>query len=105
VLPQTREAIGPDAPLLVDGGVRSGLDIARMLALGADFVMIGRPFLYACAALDHQGGSHAMEILKAELQGTMGQLGCPTLAELPSFRVVDRHKNPTPEYHHERVAA
>jgi L-lactate dehydrogenase (cytochrome) len=103
VLPHIRNAVGPGTPLLVDGGVRSGLDIARMLALGADFVMIGRPFLYAVAALNHMGGHHAMEILKAELQGTMGQLGCPTLSALPSFRVMNATTSST--YHLEKVLA
>lgn len=88
VLPQIRNAVGPNAPVLVDGGVRSGLDIARMMALGADFVMIGRPFLYACAALDRKGGDHLIDVLKAELQSTMGQLGCATLSALPSCRVM-----------------
>ena len=85
VLPAIRAAVGPTTPLLVDSGVRSGLDIARMLALGADFVMAGRPFLYGVAALDRRGGSHVIEIFKAELQATMGQLGCRTLADLPTF--------------------
>ena len=85
VLPAIRAAVGPDTPLIADGGVRTGLDIARMLALGADFVLMGRPFLFALAALDRQGGEHVMNILKAELQSTMGQLGCATLDELPSF--------------------
>lgn len=89
VLPHIRAAVGPDVPVIVDGGVRSGLDIARMLALGADFVMIGRPFLYAVAALNDKGGDHAIDLLKAELQMTMAQLGCPTLAELPACRVVN----------------
>ncbi|MEZ4712439.1 MAG: alpha-hydroxy acid oxidase [Caldilineaceae bacterium] len=84
VLPAIRAAVGPDVPLLADGGIRSGLDIARMLALGADFVIMGRPFAFAAAALDRQGGEHVMNILKAELQSTMGQLGCATLAELPA---------------------
>jgi len=61
------------------------LDIARMIALGADFVLLGRPFLYAVAALDQRGGEHVMSVLKAELQATMGQLGCPTLPALPQF--------------------
>jgi L-lactate dehydrogenase (cytochrome) len=87
VLPQIRRAVGPGVPVLVDGGVRSGLDIARMLALGADFVMIGRPFLYAVAALDELGGNHIMDLLKAELQMTMGQLGCATLSALPACLV------------------
>jgi L-lactate dehydrogenase (cytochrome) len=85
VLPHIRQAVGPEATLMADGGIRSGLDIARMLALGADFVLLGRPFLYAVAALDRKGGEHIMNVLKAELQATMGQLGCPTLKELPKF--------------------
>ena len=85
VLPHIREAVGPDATLLADSGVRSGLDIARMLALGADFVLMGRPFIYAVAALDNKGGDHVMEVLKAELSSVMGQLGCPKLDALPEF--------------------
>jgi len=87
VLPQIRAAVGPDVPLIADGGVRTGLDIARMLALGANFVLLGRPFLFAVAALDRAGGEHVMGVLKAELQSTMGQLGCQTLEELPEFLV------------------
>ena len=56
-----------------------------MLALGADFVLMGRPFLFAVAALDRRGGDHVMNVLKAELQTTMGQLGCNTLKELREF--------------------
>ena len=84
VLPAIRAAVGPELLLLADGGIRTGLDIARMLALGADFVLMGRPFLFALAAMDRQGGEHVMGVLKAELQSTMGQLGCATLDELPS---------------------
>ena len=89
VLPQIREAVGPNATLIADGGIRSGLDIARMIALGANFVLLGRPFMFAIAALDHRGGEHVMNILKAELQSTMGQIGCATVEELPQFLVSD----------------
>ena len=105
VLPHIRAAVGPDVPVIVDGGVRSGLDIARMLALGADFVMIGRPFLYAVAALNDKGGDHAIDLLKAELQMTMAQLGCPTLAELPACRVVNGMTVANPDRLPEKVLA
>jgi isopentenyl diphosphate isomerase/L-lactate dehydrogenase-like FMN-dependent dehydrogenase len=85
LLPRIRATVGPEATLIADGGIRSGLDIARMLALGADFVLMGRPFLFAVGALDRRGGDHVMNLLKEELQTTMGQLGCNTLKELPEF--------------------
>ncbi len=51
-LPAIAEAVGAKLPILVDGGVRSGLDVVRMLALGADFVLIGRAWAYALAPRD-----------------------------------------------------
>ena len=82
MLPSIRAAVGPDFPLIADGGVRTGLDICRMLALGADFVLMGRPFYYAVAAMGDKGADHIMELFKEELRCVMGQLGCTTLAEL-----------------------
>lgn len=99
MLPRIREAVGQEATLIADSGVRSGLDIARMLALGADFVTMGRPFMYAVAALDRRGGEHVMTLLKAELQSVMGQLGCSTIEELPQFLVTrddSGHRFPAP---------
>lgn len=85
VLPAIRHAVGPHLPLMADGGVRSGLDIARLLALGADFVLAGRPFLFAMAAIGNkQGGLHAINVFKDELRATMAQLGCTTPAALAS---------------------
>ena len=87
VLPQIRAALGTDALILADGGIRNGLDIARMLALGANFVLLGRPFIYAVAAIGKKGGNHVIHILKEELKGAMAQMGCPTLEQLPQFLV------------------
>ena len=82
-LPRIRQAVGADYPLIVDSGVRSGLDICRMIALGANFVLMGRAFYYALAAMGPAGAEHVTEVLKAELVCTMGQLGCVSLDELP----------------------
>ena len=58
---------------------------ARMLALGADYVFLGRPFIYAAAACGDRGPAHLIDILRQELKGTMAQLGCPSLADLAHF--------------------
>ncbi|NYS25447.1 alpha-hydroxy-acid oxidizing protein [Rhodobacteraceae bacterium 2376] len=82
VLPAIRDRLGANALVLADGGVRSGLDIARMIALGADAVLIGRPFLQAAAAMGPPGPLHLAQLLQAELQTTMIQLGVARLSEL-----------------------
>lgn len=88
VLPAVRAAVGPDYPLLLDSGVRSGEDIAKALVLGADFVLLGRPFLYASAALGPQAGAERIiAMLKAELSDTMAQLGCACIADLNTERL------------------
>ena len=73
---------------MADGGVRSGLDIARLLACGADFVLIGRPFIYAAAAAGENGVSHMVFVLQEELRQTLAQLGCRNLAELEHRRIL-----------------
>ena len=82
VLPEIRQAVGEDATLLFDSGVRSALDVARAIALGADFVMLGRAFIYGVAALGDAGGDHTASILVDELKNVMTQLGCRDLDEL-----------------------
>jgi len=80
---QIRQSVGKTYPVLVDSGVRNGLDIARMLASGADFVFLGRGFAYGVAALGQKGADHVHHILSQELKNTMSQLGCPTPDLLP----------------------
>ena len=76
ILPEMRRALGGDTLLIVDSGIRSGLDIARMLSLGADFTMLGRPFLFGTAALGEAGATHVVDILKDELTNILAQTGC-----------------------------
>ena len=82
VLPAMREAVGADMPLLVDGGIRSGSDVAKALALGAQAVLVGRPQLHALAVGGLAGVAHMLHILRAELELTMAQLGCPTVGAI-----------------------
>jgi (S)-mandelate dehydrogenase len=82
VLPEIARAFGTRTAILVDGGFRRGSDIAKAIALGAHAVMIGRATLYGVAAGGEAGASHAIEILRSELDRVLGQLGCRSLAEL-----------------------
>ncbi len=82
VLPKIRAATA--LPLIVDSGFETGLDILRALSLGANFVMMGRPFHYALAALGSKGPAHLVDILKQDLKANMGQLGLDTLTEVPN---------------------
>jgi L-lactate dehydrogenase (cytochrome) len=82
VLPDIAAAVGQKTTIILDSGVRTGLDIARALALGADFVMLGRAFMFGVAALGERGGDHVFEILNADLKCNMEQLGCATIDEL-----------------------
>jgi L-lactate dehydrogenase (cytochrome) len=84
-LPQIRKAC--DLPLIIDGGFEGGLDILRALALGADFVMLGRAWHYALGALGAAGPAHLVDILRADLVANMGQLGIAALKQAPD-RVV-----------------
>lgn len=83
VLPGIASVVGNRAAVLFDSGVRGGLDIARALALGADFVLLGRAFMYGVAALGKIGGDHVAQILADDLTNNMTQLGCHDIAELP----------------------
>lgn len=75
MLPHIRQAVGPDYPLLIDGGIRDGDGILKALALGADFVMLGRPFLYALGAAQTKGLTDLIDMLRTETSVTMAQLG------------------------------
>ena len=83
-LPKIRSAVGDSLPLIVDSGITDGLDILRGLALGADFVFMGRAFHYAVAAFGEKGIEHLFHILKADLEANMSQMGVKDFSELAS---------------------
>jgi len=84
-LPAIRAATS--LPLILDSGVETGLDILRALALGADFVMMGRGFHIALAALGRHGPDHLVEVLAKDMQANMGQIGARSFADLPGCLV------------------
>jgi len=89
VLPAVREAV-PGKPLLLDSGVRWGTDAAKALALGSSAVLIGRPMLHALAVGGLAGVAHLVQLLRAELELAMAQLGCARLEQLTPALVWQR---------------
>ncbi|KAB2813588.1 alpha-hydroxy-acid oxidizing protein [Pimelobacter simplex] len=82
LLPETRAALGTDAEIILDTGIMHGQDIAAALALGADFVLIGRAYLYGLMAGGLPGVERSIDILETQLARTMRLLGARSVAEL-----------------------
>ena len=68
--------------VMMDSGIRSGPDVARTIAAGADFTFLGRTFMYGVGALGNDGGSHTIGILKTQLKQVMDQVGCEKIEDL-----------------------
>lgn len=83
-LPAIVTAVGAKVPLLLDSGVRGGIDVLKGLVRGASLVLSGRSFYYGAAAIGPEGGPHALSILHWELASNMRQLGVRSLAEIRS---------------------
>jgi len=75
--------------LMADSGFREGPDIAAALASGADFVFLGRTFMYGVGALGRRGGPHTIHMLKRQLQQVMEQVGCARVADFPQHLLRD----------------
>ena len=73
--------------IMLDSGVRSGPDIARALASGAEFAFLGRSFMYGVAALGDEGGNHTISILKTQLKQVMDQLCCEKVGDFPKHLI------------------
>ncbi|PPK68356.1 alpha-hydroxy acid oxidase [Actinokineospora auranticolor] len=96
-LPEVVDAVGGGLPVLVDGGVRTGSDVLKALAVGADTVLVGRPVLWGLAHAGTEGAQDVLQTLREELEEAMALTGRPTLAHLD--RSVLGTPNRTP-YHH-----
>ncbi|MET3560414.1 L-lactate dehydrogenase (cytochrome) [Bartonella japonica] len=81
-LPKIAEAVKGDLTILADSGVRSGLDVVRMIAQGADAVMIGRAFVYALAAAGEKGVAHLLDLFANEMRVAMILTGVRTMKEI-----------------------
>jgi lactate 2-monooxygenase len=83
-LVEVREAVGPEAVVLMDGGIRHGADVLKALALGADAVLLGRPYAYALAVGGQEGVETMIRHLMAETDLTLALLGGTRAADLDS---------------------
>jgi L-lactate dehydrogenase (cytochrome) len=84
---------GQQIKVMLDSGIRSGPDIARALASGAEFTFLGRTFMYGVSALGKNGGNHTIGLLKTQLQQVMEQLNCESTADFKN-RLVDNVLRP-----------
>lgn len=87
LLPEVRTAVGDDFTVMVDTGIMNGADIVAAVALGADFTLIGRAYLYGLMAGGRAGVDRTIEILRTEIERTMRLLGVASLAELEPSHV------------------
>jgi L-lactate dehydrogenase (cytochrome) len=91
ILPHVVDAVGSRVPVFIDGGVRSGLDVLKVLASGAKAAMIGRPWIWALAARGEAGLTGLLRTFKGELKVGMALTGAPTVADL-SAEVIERRR-------------
>lgn len=81
-LPAIADAVKGEIAILADSGVRSGLDVVRMIALGADTVLLGRAFVYALASAGEAGVTHLLNLIEKEMRVAMTLTGARTVAEI-----------------------
>ena len=93
MLPLIRKSVGSNFPLIFDSGIRSGSDIVRALAFGADYAMIGRPVMYAMGADGKKGLRRIVEIIKEEVSTPLGLVGLNDINEVTSEIVIDNTIN------------
>ena len=87
MLPIIRKAVGKDYPVLIDSGIRSGSDIFKAIAMGADAVLIGRLQVYALAVAGALGVAHMIKLLREELELCMAISGCASLQDITAEKL------------------
>jgi L-lactate dehydrogenase (cytochrome) len=92
MLPRIRDAVGDGFPLIFDSGVRQGEDIVRALASGADFVMLGRPVLFAIGAEQETGLTAFFTLLSKELDIALAQLGLSDVRQIDHLALAAWHR-------------
>jgi L-lactate dehydrogenase (cytochrome) len=99
MLPRIADAVGEDMEVMFDGGIRSGQDVMRALALGAKSCLVGRAYVYGLGAGGQAGVSRAIEIIRRELDVTMALTGVTRIDEIDERVLADRAapaRDPTP---------
>ena len=86
-LPEVVKAVNGRIPVIIDSGFRRGTDIFKALAMGADAVCIGRPYLWGLASFGQVGVESVLDILRTELAMVMGQMGTPSIKDINSARI------------------
>ena len=87
-VPAIVAAVGGKAKVIVDSGVRSGQDIMRAYAVGADAAFAGKSFLWAVAALGDEGPAQLIDLYMDELKASLGQIGATSLAEAREAKIL-----------------
>ncbi len=89
MLPAIRQVVGPDFPILFDSGVRNGEAVIKALALGADFVLLGRPFLYGMGAAGELGLQAVIDLIRNQIDAALAQLGKPDINDIDGSIIID----------------
>ena len=87
VLPAIARAVGGRATVMLDSGVRSGLDVVRAFALGAEAAFAGKAFLWGLGALGAEGPLHVIDLMIEEIKSSLGQIGALRPAQAPAATV------------------
>ena len=90
-LPNIRKKIGKEFPIIFDSGIRSGSDILRALAFGADFVMLGRPLMYAVGADGARGLRRIINLIKEELSTNLGLVGLTNINDVNHKIIAEKY--------------